>query len=216
MKAKTRQITENGRSIGVFLHRMLWDPNFALGSKLRNPSRPASEANIGMAQWLACWARNPKVRGSKPRPAMWSAMIACNPLFLASNLHFYELRATFPDCPGCVGFTPAAPALPALARAVKSPALEFCRAPRPFPAFPRLPSAAPTAGKVVGRFESVPLPGVNANLSFGPELPGPWSCMLWGACWLVCVCVRRRRERERKRERERERERDFALPRAKD
>jgi hypothetical protein len=26
-------------------------------------------------------------------------MIVCNPLLLASNLPFYELPATFPDCP---------------------------------------------------------------------------------------------------------------------
>ena len=26
----------------------------------------------GVAQWLACWARNPKVRGSKPRSATFS------------------------------------------------------------------------------------------------------------------------------------------------
>ena len=25
--------------------------------------------NSGVAQWLACWAHNPKVRGSKPRSA---------------------------------------------------------------------------------------------------------------------------------------------------
>ena len=25
----------------------------------------------GVAQWLACWAHNPKVRGSKPRSAIW-------------------------------------------------------------------------------------------------------------------------------------------------
>ena len=27
-------------------------------------------SNSGVAQWLACWAHNPKVRGSKPRSAM--------------------------------------------------------------------------------------------------------------------------------------------------
>ena len=26
--------------------------------------------NSGVAQWLACWAHNPKVRGSKPRSAI--------------------------------------------------------------------------------------------------------------------------------------------------
>ena len=25
----------------------------------------------GLAQWLACWVHNPKVRGSKPRSATW-------------------------------------------------------------------------------------------------------------------------------------------------
>ena len=30
-----------------------------------------SSSPSGVAQWLACWAQNPKVRGSKPRPAMW-------------------------------------------------------------------------------------------------------------------------------------------------
>jgi hypothetical protein len=29
-----------------------------------------TEVNSGVAQWLACWAHNPKVRGSKPRSAM--------------------------------------------------------------------------------------------------------------------------------------------------
>ena len=34
----------------------------------------------GVAQWLACWAHNPKIRGSKPRPAtrvlgMWNGTL---------------------------------------------------------------------------------------------------------------------------------------------
>ena len=36
----------------------------------------------GVAQWLACWAHNPKVRGSKPRSAIlltpWQQMWTCN------------------------------------------------------------------------------------------------------------------------------------------
>ena len=32
---------------------------------LRTATR--ERVNSGVAQWLACWARNPKVRGSKPR-----------------------------------------------------------------------------------------------------------------------------------------------------
>ncbi len=39
--------------------------------------------NSGVAQWLACWAHNPKVRGSKPRSAMlWPARFACLSLAL--------------------------------------------------------------------------------------------------------------------------------------
>ena len=32
--------------------------------------RPASKAKNGAAQWLACWAQNPQVRGWKPRFVM--------------------------------------------------------------------------------------------------------------------------------------------------
>ena len=35
---------------------------------LRTATR--ERVNSGVAQWLACWARNPKVRGSKPRSAI--------------------------------------------------------------------------------------------------------------------------------------------------
>ena len=30
--------------------------------------------NSGVAQWLACWAHNPKVRGSKPRSAIFALL----------------------------------------------------------------------------------------------------------------------------------------------
>ena len=30
---------------------------------------PSHRQHSGVAQWLACWAHNPKVRGSKPRSA---------------------------------------------------------------------------------------------------------------------------------------------------
>ena len=32
---------------------------------------PSSDSRSAVAQWLACWAHNPKVRGSKPRCAIW-------------------------------------------------------------------------------------------------------------------------------------------------
>ena len=37
---------------------------------VRNPTS-------GVAQWLACWAHNPKVRGSKPRSATFMALMGC-------------------------------------------------------------------------------------------------------------------------------------------
>ena len=33
-------------------------------------SPPHEDTTSGVAQWLACWVHNPKVRGSKPRSAM--------------------------------------------------------------------------------------------------------------------------------------------------
>ena len=36
----------------------------------------------GVAQWLACWAHNPKVRGSKPRSAMFCYMLGVAPLVM--------------------------------------------------------------------------------------------------------------------------------------
>ena len=33
--------------------------------------------NSGVAQWLACWAHNPKVRGSKPRSAIQALHTDC-------------------------------------------------------------------------------------------------------------------------------------------
>jgi hypothetical protein len=156
---KTRQRTKNARSINVFLHRMLCDPNFALGSKLRNSSRPAIETNIGMAQWLPCWAHNPKVRGSKPRSANWSAMIACNPLFLASNLHFYELRATFPDCPGCVRFKPRRTSLASPCYGREIPRSGVLPRTQAIFRFPQASRRAPTAGKVEGASRACPYLG---------------------------------------------------------
>ena len=38
-------------------------------------SRPLSSS--GVAQWLACWAHNPKVRGSKPRSAIVHSCQLC-------------------------------------------------------------------------------------------------------------------------------------------
>ena len=37
-------------------------------------SRPCKS---GVAQWLACWAHNPKVRGSKPRSATFCVLGTC-------------------------------------------------------------------------------------------------------------------------------------------
>ena len=34
----------------------------------------------GVAQWLACWAHNPKVRGSKPRSATFCGRAGCRAL----------------------------------------------------------------------------------------------------------------------------------------
>ena len=39
-------------------------------------SEHISIAPSGVAQWLACWAHNPKVRGSKPRSAITLEMLA--------------------------------------------------------------------------------------------------------------------------------------------
>ena len=47
-------------------------PSF-LRQQLAPPSLALSHPNMhsGVAQWLACWAHNPKVRGSKPRSTMF-------------------------------------------------------------------------------------------------------------------------------------------------
>ena len=37
----------------------------------------ARGAYSGVAQWLACWAHNPKVRGSKPRSAIYLLGALC-------------------------------------------------------------------------------------------------------------------------------------------
>ena len=37
---------------------------------LRQPP-DAVRIHSGLVRWLACWAHNPKVRGSKPRSATW-------------------------------------------------------------------------------------------------------------------------------------------------
>ena len=42
---------------------LLWHPQMLSGGITR-------ETMSGVAQWLACWAHNPKVRGSKPRSAI--------------------------------------------------------------------------------------------------------------------------------------------------
>ena len=39
-------------------------------------AQKALHVSSGVAQWLACWAHNPKVRGSKPRSAMFSQISA--------------------------------------------------------------------------------------------------------------------------------------------
>ena len=35
------------------------------------------DSTSGVAQWLACWAHNPKVRGSKPRSATFMPLVGC-------------------------------------------------------------------------------------------------------------------------------------------
>ena len=47
----------------------------------------ARPCKSGVAQWLACWAHNPKVRGSKPRSATfaWLAFLATSEIFALVN-----------------------------------------------------------------------------------------------------------------------------------
>ena len=58
-----RQKSSNGWISNAF--RYIW----------RSMTQTKVPANSGVAQWLACWAHNPKVRGSKPRSATCLNMI---------------------------------------------------------------------------------------------------------------------------------------------
>ena len=49
-----------------------------------------------MAQWLACWAHNPKVRGSKPRSAMLEDSPHCRQV---SGLHGAQAPCSGPQLP---------------------------------------------------------------------------------------------------------------------
>lgn len=42
-----------------------------------NASAALVSSSSGVAQWLACWAHNPKVRGSKPRSANLEKLMSC-------------------------------------------------------------------------------------------------------------------------------------------
>ena len=52
-----------------------------------------STAPSGVAQWLACWAHNPKVRGSKPR----SAIICIKLLYVSLVVRKKQDRDTLPE-----------------------------------------------------------------------------------------------------------------------
>ena len=55
---------------GFILFRLLLQPIVLSNSScFRAEIRPAKKAKNGVAQWLACWAHNPKVRRSQPRSA---------------------------------------------------------------------------------------------------------------------------------------------------
>ena len=64
----------------------------------RNTFLGQDAAISGVAQWLACWAHNPKVRGSKPRSAIFSisraSWISCDGFSLRRRL---ERKARAPE-----------------------------------------------------------------------------------------------------------------------
>ena len=53
----------------------------------------------GVAQWLACWAHNPKVRGSKPRSATFSQLFNDIAAFLAFTHEMLRRRVIAPPLP---------------------------------------------------------------------------------------------------------------------
>ena len=53
-------------------------PEMDIRLELNIPNIPEQEQS-GVAQWLACWAHNPKVRGSKPRSAIQVVIVLAFP-----------------------------------------------------------------------------------------------------------------------------------------
>ena len=67
----------------VVAHLRIWVGQF-MGQPRKDPMQIAKlqllvatsiQSSSGVAQWLACWAHNPKVRGSKPRSASFAASV---------------------------------------------------------------------------------------------------------------------------------------------
>ena len=56
---------------------------------------PLITTSSGVAQWLACWAHNPKVRGSKPRSANFSSSLFFR---RCTCSEFLWLSANFSGC----------------------------------------------------------------------------------------------------------------------
>ena len=65
-----------------------------------------SSSTSGVAQWLACWAHNPKVRGSKPRSAIGSVIHwirrggGIEPLHVSMPRELKSRPSTSPTHPG--------------------------------------------------------------------------------------------------------------------
>jgi hypothetical protein len=86
----------------------VWSPSRSPQSKTRGARSQWVYIYIsGVAQWLACWAHNPKVRGSKPRFAMarpaaprkhnWPRGVTVSTLDSESSDHGSNPREAFPD-----------------------------------------------------------------------------------------------------------------------
>ena len=53
-------------------YRLMFERNFAFTNFSVAVQTLTTLIISGVAQWLACWAHNPKVRGSKPRSAIFA------------------------------------------------------------------------------------------------------------------------------------------------
>ena len=59
--------------VGQFMGQLRKDPMQI--AKLQLLVAASIQSSSGVAQWLACWAHNPKVRGSKPRSANFATSV---------------------------------------------------------------------------------------------------------------------------------------------